>query len=239
MILLKNLQAAMPIKAEPFIFKQSDDVGLVIIDEIHGFATVGAGALAPNSPNEQITQMVMQTNQIARHFTDNNWPIMAFQDCHEPGKAEPPYPPHCEKGSGEEELVDDLKWLEQDSNTKIIQKDCINGFIGAMNRAGENLFVNWIKEHQLTHLVFVGICTDICVMDFVLTTLSARNHGMIGDLAEILVYEPGCATYEMNDETRLKFGLPETALHPQDLSHHMGLYFMASRGAKIIDKLIY
>jgi hypothetical protein len=33
-------------------------------------------------------------------------------------------------------------------------------------------------------------------------------------------------------------GLPETAAHPQDLTHHMGLYFMASRGAEIVGDVV-
>ena len=33
---------------------------------------------------------------------------------------------------------------------------------------------------RLRQVLVVGICTDICVMDFVLTLLSARNHGIAG-----------------------------------------------------------
>src|SRR3954452_11459118 len=70
--------------------------GLVIVDEINGFATVGAGYLAPPSPNAQVTRMVEETDRVAKYFTASNRPILAFLDTHVPGKAEPPYPPHCE-----------------------------------------------------------------------------------------------------------------------------------------------
>ena len=30
-------------------------------------------------------------------------------------------------------------------------------------------------------------------------------------------------------------GLADTAAHPQDATHHLGLYFMASRGALLAD----
>lgn len=43
----------------------------------------------------------------------------------------------------------------------------------------------------------VGICTDICVLDFVVTILSARNHGLIPHLEEVVVYSQGCATYDL------------------------------------------
>jgi len=46
-------------------------------------------------------------------------------------------------------------------------------------------------------LLVVGICTDICVMDFVLTALSARNHGVLSPLREIVVLGPACATYDL------------------------------------------
>ena len=32
-------------------------------------------------------------------------------------------------------------------------------------------------------------------------------------------------------------GLPETAAHPQDATHYLGLYFMASRGAELVDSV--
>jgi len=74
-------------------------------------------------------------------------------------------------------------------------------------------------------------------MDFVLTMLSARNHDMTQTLADIVVYEPGCATYDLPRDTAVSLGLPETSAHPQDLTHHLGLYFMASRGAVLASSL--
>jgi hypothetical protein len=32
-------------------------------------------------------------------------------------------------------------------------------------------------------------------------------------------------------------GLPETAAHPQALTHHIGLYVMAARGARLASKV--
>ena len=82
-----------------------------------------------------------------------------------------------------------------------------------------------------------GICTDICVMDFVLTMLSARNHGLMPTLADIVVYEPATATYDLPLEATASLGLPQTAAHPKAETHHMGLYFMASRGAVLADAI--
>jgi nicotinamidase-related amidase len=232
-----EIQKAMPVHFKNVAFRKEDKIGLVIIDEVKGFAEVGAGALAPVKHNKQIDDCVAETDRLAKEFTRKDLPILAFQDCHIPGKEEPPYPPHCEAGSGEEELVDTLVWLHNDSNTTILQKDCINGFIGAMGKDGENQFVSWVNKHELEHLIFVGMCTDICVMDLVLTCLSARNHEIIDSVQDVVVYEPACATYDMDEASRVKFNLPETSLHPQELTHHLGLYIMASRGAIIASTL--
>lgn len=209
--------------------------GLVIIDEVNGFATVGAGNLAPPAPNEQVTAMVAETDRLARAFAARGWPILATLDCHQPGKAEPPYPPHCERGTGEEELIPELKWLEDEASATLMEKDCINAYVGAMRADGSNVIADWVREVRPENLLVVGICTDICVMDFVLTMLSARNHGMLPGVSDILVYDRGCATYDLPRGTAEQLGYGATAAHPQDVTHHMGLYFMASRGARLVD----
>ncbi len=213
--------------------------GLLIVDEVNGFATPGAGALAPAADDPQVARMVEETDKLARALIARGGPVAAFLDTHQPGKPEPPYPPHCERGSGEEELVPQLRWLETGGAATLIRKDCINGFVGAIDPAtGRNRVLEWINQHALHALIVVGICTDICVMDFVLTLLSARNHGMAPALGDIVVYEPACATYDLPKATAERLGLPPTAAHPQPITHHMGLYFMASRGAIIADKLV-
>ncbi|MGD9537758.1 MAG: isochorismatase family protein [Alphaproteobacteria bacterium] len=235
--LAHELTRAAPIAFESLALEERQHVGLVIVDEVVGFAAVGGGNLAPKQEDAQVSRMVSETVRLARAFVKAKRPILAFLDTHEPGKPEPPYPPHCEQGSGEEELVPELAWLAVEPTATLMRKDCINGFVGATTTE-ENRFVDWVRSHRLDTLVTVGICTDICVMDFVLTVLSARNHGMMPTLKDIYVYEPGCATYDLPAEVAAAAGLPETAAHPQALAHHMGLYFMAARGARLIDAIV-
>ncbi len=234
--LLDMLRRHMPIGLGALALREAG-TGLVIVDEVNGFASVGCGNLAPPAENPQVTGMVEETDRLARAFRAQGWPILAFLDTHEPGRPEPPYPPHCEKGTGEEELVPALKWLEDEAAATLVRKDCINGFVGAIGRDGGNRVTAWINEHQLRRLLVVGICTDICVMDFVLTMLSARNHGLTPTLEDIVVYEPGCATYDLPRDVASGLGLPETAAHPQQPTHYLGLYFMASRGAVLADRV--
>jgi len=230
------LRKIMPIGMNSLHLSDSG-TGLVIVDEVNGFASVGCGNLAPPVENAQVTGMIEETNRLARSFQGQGWPILAFLDTHEPGKPEPPYPPHCEKGTGEEELVPQLKWLEDEQAATLIRKDCINGFVGAIRPDGGNSVVDWVNGNGLSRLLVVGICTDICVMDFVLTTLSARNHDMMPTLRDISVYAAGCSTYDLPRDVAAGLGLPETVAHPQETTHYLGLYFMASRGAELVDSV--
>jgi nicotinamidase-related amidase len=235
---LEALSEHLPVACETF--EAAGRVGLVIVDEVNGFATVGGGNLAPPEPNAQVARMVEETDRLAHAFAERDLPIAAFLDTHEPGKPEPPYPPHCEKGTGEEELVEALAWLADCPQATLIRKDCINGFVGSIDaEGGANRIVSWVGDERLETVLVVGICTDVCVMDFVLTMLSARNHGLMPTLADIVVYEQGCSTYHLPREATVSLGLPATASHPQDLTHHMGLYFMHSRGARLADSVVW
>jgi nicotinamidase-related amidase len=231
--LLESIREQMPVAAGAFD-PAARRTGLVIVDEVHGFCTVGAGNLAPQAPNSQVDRMVEETDRLARRFEAEGRPIMVFMDTHEPGKPEPPYPPHCERGTGEENLVDRLAWLEEARHATLLRKDCINGYVGGIE-GGRNLVVDWINDNRLEALLTVGICTDICVMDFVLTMLSARNHEVTPTLKDIVVYEKATATYDLPRAAAEGQGLPATLAHPQALTHHLGLYFMASRGAVLAE----
>lgn len=233
--LLDGLRDQMPV-AQARYDMSGQRSGLVIVDVVNGFATVGAGPLAPPAPNPQVAKMIAESNRLARRFAEAGWPILAFLDTHEPGRPEPPYPPHCERGSGQEELVAELAWLTGSPHALLVRKDCINGFVGA-EAGGRNRLADWCLEHRLEALVVVGICTDICVMDLVLTLLSARNHGLLGGLDDVVVFEPACATYDLSADAARSLNLPVAAAHPQDAAHHLGLYFMASRGAVIAAEL--
>ena len=242
--LLAELQATMPILLGSYApFDRTS--GLVIVDEVNGFCAVGGGNLAPPVPDAQVAKMVEETDRLARMFNDRKSPILAFLDTHEPGKPEPPYPPHCERGTGEEELVPELAWLNDCSAATLMRKDCINGFVGGIEASyvggghGQfhNKVVDWVNSHRLEAVITTGICTDICVMDFVLTLLSARNHGLMPTLDDIVVFEPATATYNLPLATAEELGLPATAAHPKAETHHMGLYFMASRGAILASEL--
>ncbi|XP_057843020.1 nicotinamidase 1 isoform X2 [Cryptomeria japonica] len=236
--LLEQLQGNLPVnKGHLLLSSEKKKTGLVLVDLVNGFCTTGSGNLAPQVPNQQINVMVEESTRLAREFSARKWPMLAFLDTHYPDKPEPPYPPHCIVGSGEENLVPALEWLEDDPNVVIKRKDCINGFIGSIQKDGSNTFVDWVRANDIQQVLVAGICTDICVLDLVVTVLSARNRGLIPPLEEVVVYSQGCATYDL--PLHVAKNISGAFPHPQDVTHHMGLYFAKSRGAEIVDKISF
>ena len=62
-------------------------------------------------------------------------------------------------------------------------------------------------------VLVLGICTDICVLDFASSTLAARNIDRVPPLQDVVIYSEGCATYDLPAEvaTNVKGALA----HPQ------------------------
>lgn len=67
--------------------------------------------------------------------------------------------------------------------------------IQVTQRAHSYLFL--AHGEKIVQMLVVGVCTDICVMDFVLTALSARNHGILEPLEEVVVCSSACATFDL------------------------------------------
>ncbi|KAI4296444.1 hypothetical protein L6164_036401 [Bauhinia variegata] len=232
--LLKN---QIPLEQETLVLPEDAANGLVLVDIINGFCTVGAGNLAPREPNRQISGMINESARLARLFCEKNLPIMVFLDTHHPNKPEEPYPPHCLAGTDESNLVPALQWLEDEANVTIRRKDCFDGYLGSVEEDGSNVFVDWVKKNKIKTLLVVGICTDICVLDFVCSTMSAKNRGFLKPLEDVVVYSHACATFDVPLEVarNTKGGLA----HPQEFMHHVGLYMAKERGAKIANQVCF
>lgn len=214
-------------------------VGLVIVDA--GVAFTREGALADP---EHMVPMVGRIDALYRDLRarlGDQLHTLCFLDTHHADIPEPPYPPHGVIGTGEEDIDPDLAWLLDEPRVTVIRKDCINGFVGAIDRdTNNNAFCDWVITHDIVTLVVVGDCTDICVSDFVVTVLSARNHGLltsahpeaerpryVGEIENlrVVVHEPGCETFHA------------PGLHDRPAAHHVGLWLMASRGAILSSEL--
>ncbi|KAL4294475.1 hypothetical protein HN51_045282 [Arachis hypogaea] len=89
--LLKN---EIPLEQESVVLTEATVNGLVLVDIINGFYTVGSGNLAPREANRQISGMINKSERLARLFCEKKFSVMAFLDSHHPNKSEDPYPPH-------------------------------------------------------------------------------------------------------------------------------------------------
>ncbi|KAK7319492.1 hypothetical protein RJT34_04213 [Clitoria ternatea] len=232
--LLKN---EIPLEQESVVLTENTVTALVLVDIINGFCTVGAGYLAPRESNRQISGMIDESARLARLFCEKKMPVMAFLDSHHPDKPEHPYPPHCIIGSDESNLVPALRWLENESNVTIRRKNCFDGYLGSVEEDGSNVFVDWVKKNKITTLVVVGVCTDICVLDFVSSTISAKNRGFLEPLENVVVYSRACATFDIPLEVARN--TKGALAHPQEFMHHVGLYMAKERGAKIANEVLF
>ncbi|MBI5794227.1 isochorismatase family protein [Candidatus Uhrbacteria bacterium] len=230
---LETLERLFPVSLCRYPLKEGD-VGLVIVDPGRGFTREG------NLSDP--THMVPMIRRIASLYRElhatlgNHLQVLVFLDTHDPDIPEPPYPPHGIKGTGEELIDPELEFLLSEPNVRVIRKDCINGYVGAMytDKQGEwSEYEGWVVENELYTILVCGDCTDICVSDFVLTTLSARNHGRftLADPSEerdqyvhditsmdIVVLADACETFDAPG-------------HDREAAHHVGLWMMATRGA--------
>ena len=65
----------------------------------------------------------------------------------------------------------------------------------------------------LLQILVVGICTDICVLDFVCSALSARNRLLLSPLENVIVYSHACATFDI--PLHVARNNKEVVAHPQ------------------------
>ncbi|KAF2283887.1 hypothetical protein GH714_016901 [Hevea brasiliensis] len=205
------LKQELPVEQDSLLLNGDVKTGLVLVDIVNGFCTVGAGNL--------------------------KWPVFAFLDSHHPDIPEHPYPPHCIAGTDEARLVPELQWLENEANVTLKCKDCIDGFLGCMEKDGSNVFVDWIKNNQIKVILVVGICTDICVLDFVCSALSTRNRGFLAPLEDVIVFSRACATFDIS--LHVARAVKDAIAHPQELMHHIGLYMAKGRGAKVVSEVFF
>ena len=102
--------------------------------------------------------MIDETDRLSRIFVNRDLPIAVFLDYHYPDRPEPPYPPHCIAGSGEEDLVPKLQWLANAPQATELRADCINDFVGSIDLAsGRNQIVEVNRsqvgyDHRRRHL---------------------------------------------------------------------------------------
>ncbi|MGB7595830.1 MAG: isochorismatase family cysteine hydrolase [Erysipelotrichaceae bacterium] len=163
---------------------------LVVVDMIRGF--IEQGPLA----DPAISHIIGDNVELIKDFTKRGQPVIAFRDAHAPDSKEFAfYPAHCVKGTKESELVDAIAAFED--RMIVIEKDTTNGFQTAAFQA----YI--ADEVPFERIVVIGCCTDICVLQFVLslkTYLQQRRHD-----TEVVVVQDCVETFEIPGHPRSEF----------------------------------
>jgi nicotinamidase-related amidase len=230
-----SLTQSLPFTQRTLDLSGAHHVGLVIVDP--GVAFTREGALADPERMIPMVRSIEANFKAMQADLGERLRVLIFLDTHHPDIPEPPYPTHGVIGTGEEAIDPELAWLLDEPHVTVIRKDCINGFVGAIDRdTGANAFCQWVIAHELRQLVVTGDCTDICVSDFVVSALSARNHGLLTAVdprADRPAYAAAITGLEISvlEEATATFHAP--GFHDAEVTHHVGLWLMASRGAVI------
>ena len=230
---MTDLATLLPLPLTPVVTLDGDfPVGLVIVDASVGFTR--RGNLADPVHMVPMVERIAATHRRLTEALGARLHTLYFLDTHHADIPEPPYPPHGVIGTGEEEIDPLLEDMTRAPQVTPVRKDCINGFVGGIDRrTGRNAVVDWMRSTGVRRLLVVGDCTDICVADFVLTMLSARNHALFAPpdatreetVASILALDiialvSDCETFDAPG-------------HDRRAAHHVGLWMMASRGATL------
>jgi len=175
-----------------------------VVDMVNGFAREGAMA----SP--RVEKLIGPIAALIRRCREAGIPTVAFADTHTSDSVElASYPPHCLAGTAEARLCREIAEAGPDT---VIEKNSTNGFL-------EPVFAAWLRDNpQIDTYLVTGDCTDICVLQFVLSAKAwhnARNRPL-----RILVPLALADTYDGPD-------------HPADLMNLTALALMRAAGAEI------
>ena len=187
---------------------KKENTALVIVDMVNGFAKKG------NLMSSRINDIIPSVLNTTNICYERGFKILAFSDEHSVDSIEfNEYPVHCLKGEWESELIDELKEFE---DIKIIGKNSTNGFM-------EEEFQSWISLNEnINNFIVVGNCTDICVMQFVMTLKSYFNKK--NEDANIFIPIDSVETFHSKE-------------HNGDLMDILAIYNMSINGVQIMSNI--
>lgn len=126
------------------------------------------------------------------------------------------YPGHTIIGTKEAELIPEYKDEPEKENTLVFYKNCINGML---NRQLQDIIA---QLENLKEVIFSGVCTDLCVLDFARTL--ARFLDEINHRAKLFVVKSTIDTYDAPG-------------HNRDEWTRMALMFMEQAGIEVVENV--
>lgn len=163
-----------------------------LIDMVEGFVNTGSMA------NPLYNKLVPTQEKVLNYFAEDGESINLIGEWHDVDATEfINYPPHCIKNTLEANFIPEfLKYMDY-VNTKVYHKNSINGMLN------DKLRQDIINMKNLREAVFMGVCEDLCVMDFVRTY--ARFMNEINRNVNIYVVENAVDTFDSPEHNRLEW----------------------------------
>lgn len=181
----------------------------VVIDMVNGFVKYG------NMHDKEIANVVPAQIKLLSKFQDEKSIIGIVKEAHNEVCAEfESFPPHCIIGSGEEDLIDELKQFEND-DALIYKKNSTS--VAHV----PSFFEDILKMNNLKRVVILGCCTDICVLN---AAIPLKTFFDERDLRiEVIVPKNAVETYN-------------APVHNREEYNEIGYKLMSNAGIKVVEE---
>ena len=137
---------------------------ILVIDMVNGFVKYGA------MHDKSIANIIPEQIKLLEKFQGETDIIGIVKDTHDEDCIEfKTYPKHCVKGSGEENLVEELSNFEN-KESLVYEKNSTD----VTNV--KNFFEDIDKMKSLKEIVVIGCCTDICVLNAAISMKTYFNE---------------------------------------------------------------
>lgn len=179
---------------------------LLIVDVIKGFLIEGNMAFTDG------IDVVSPIEALVKEFIENKDMIVTFRDQHKPDSLEfKSYPEHCIINTKEVELVDQL--IPYSDNFTDIAKNSTNG-------TNTPEFLQLLSENKFSEVVVVGVCTDICVLQAVLSLITYFYQNQMD--TKVTVVKDAVETFDTKE-------------HSRDYYNELSFNLMKNASANIVD----
>lgn len=181
--LLEDVRNIQREAEEKGITKKQFTKALFIVDMNNGFVNFGAMA------NQEYNALVPEQLRLIEKFRKEEQLVDFILEGHVEDAVEfLLYPPHCVLGTPEADLIPEFAEEANHDNTNIYYKNSINGGLNL------DLQIDLEDLKDLKEIVVCGVCTDLCVLDFVMTL--ARYLDDINHKVQIFVVAGVCDTFD-------------------------------------------
>ena len=178
---------------------------LVVVDMVNGFIKKGAMA------DPYINHITPELIKLVEGTLSEDEGVAFIKDTHDTNSTEfKKFPPHCVKGSGEEEVIDELKPYEKESLS--YEKNSTSTVFA------KNFLSDINNMRKLREVIVTGCCTDICVLNLVIPLINYFDEN--NKDVDVIVRKDLVETYDAPTHSRSEY-------------NEMALKLMKQAGAKI------